>query len=204
MGGEQEGSTVPPAARAFLERHRPAQDNLGSARRDADHESRDNDDGEDDDEARDQRGDDGELEVDGHRVDGGHDVAEIAELGVPAPPIPMKNLFLALRPRAKGVNHPSVPTRAAIERHALEQHVNYAPWCPRCVQASAVMRKHPIVAGVDSLNGSYSASKTGVVKGAGEITDFDRTGNTYGMEACVSVGAVNEASQPFARPVAVP
>ena len=70
MGGEHEGSTVPPAARAFLERHRLAQDNLGSARRDADHEKRDDDDGEDDDEARDQRGDDGELEVDGHRVDG--------------------------------------------------------------------------------------------------------------------------------------
>ena len=85
MGGEQEGSTIPPAARAFLERHRPAQDNLGSARRDADHESRDNDDGEDDDEARDQRGDDGELEVDGRRVDGGHDVAEDVEPGVPAP-----------------------------------------------------------------------------------------------------------------------
>ena len=69
MGGEQEGSTVPPAARAFLERHRPAQDNLGSARRDADHENRNDDDGDDNNEAGDQRGDDGELEVDGHRVD---------------------------------------------------------------------------------------------------------------------------------------
>ncbi len=147
MGGEQDGSTIPPAARAFLERHWPAQDNLGSAGRDADHEGRDNDDGEDDDEARDQRGDDGELEGDGHRVDGGHDVAEDAEPGVPAPPIPMKNMFLAPRPRAKGVNHPSVPTRAAIQRHALEQHVNYEPWCPHCVQASALMRKHPLVAG---------------------------------------------------------
>jgi hypothetical protein len=56
----------------------------------------------------------------------------------------------------------------------------------------------------DSLNGSYSVGKTGVVKGAGELTDFDRTGNTYGMEAWVSVGAVDEGSQPFARPVAAP
>ena len=135
MGGEQEGSTVPPAARAFLERHRSAQDNLGSERRDADHERRNDDDGENDDEARDQHGDDGELEVDGHRVEGDHDVAEDAEPGVPAPPIPVKNMFLAPRPRAKGVNHPPVPTRAAIEKHALEQHVNYAPWCPHCVQA---------------------------------------------------------------------
>ena len=60
------------------------------------------------------------------------------------------------------------------------------------------------IVNVDSLNGSYSVGKTGVVKGAGELTDFDRTGNTYGMEAWVSVGAVNEAPQPFARPVAVP
>ena len=51
MEGEQEGSTVPLAARAFLERHRPAQDNLGSERRDADHERRDDDDGENDDDA---------------------------------------------------------------------------------------------------------------------------------------------------------
>ena len=147
MEGEQEGSTVPPAAREFLERHRLAQDNLGSARRDADHENRNDDDGEGDNEAGYQRGDDGELEVDGHGVDGGHDVAEDAEPGAPAPPIPEKNLFLAPRPRAKGVNHALVPTRAQIERHALEQHVNYAPWCPHCVQASALMRKHPLVAG---------------------------------------------------------
>ena len=30
----------------------------------------------------------------------------------------------------------------------------------------------------DSLKGSYFVGKTGVVKGAGELTDFDRTGNT--------------------------
>ena len=59
------------------------------------------------------------------------------------------------------------------------------------------------IVNVDSLNGSYSVGKTGVVKGAGGLTDFDRTGYTSGMEAWVSVGAVDEASQLFARPVAV-
>ena len=157
MDGEQGDSTVPPAARAFLERHRPAQDNLGSARRDADHEDRNNDDGEDDNAAGDQRGDNGELEVHGHRVGGSHDVAEDAEPGVSAPPIPEKNIFLAPRPRAKGVSHPSVPTRAQVDRHALEQHVNYATWCPHCVQASALMRKHPLVAGDSPSVPSISA-----------------------------------------------
>ena len=53
------------------------------------------------------------------------------------------------------------------------------------------------IVNVDSLNGSYSVGKTGVVEGAGEITDFDRTGNTYGMDAWVSVGAIDKVSQPF-------
>ena len=60
------------------------------------------------------------------------------------------------------------------------------------------------IVNVDALKGSYSIGKTGVVKGAGELTDFDRTGNTYGMEAWVCVGAVDKVSQPFARPVAAP
>ena len=60
------------------------------------------------------------------------------------------------------------------------------------------------IVNVDALSGSCSVGKTGVVKGAGELTDFDRTGNTYGMEAWVCVGAVGEASQLFARPVAAP
>ena len=37
------------------------------------------------------------------------------------------------RPRARGTRHPPVPTRAQVERHALEQHVNYAAWCAHCV-----------------------------------------------------------------------
>ena len=57
---------------------------------------------------------------------------------------------------------------------------------------------------VDAMRGSYSVGKAGVVKGAGELTDFDRTGNTYGMEAWVCFGAVDKASQGFVRPVAAP
>ena len=55
--------------------------------------------------------------------------------------------YLAPCPRAKGVNHPQVSTRAHIEKHALEQHVNYAPWCPHCARATALMRQHPVVSG---------------------------------------------------------
>ena len=57
---------------------------------------------------------------------------------------------------------------------------------------------------VESMKGQYSVSKTGVVKGAGELTEFDRTGNTYGMEAWVYVGTGNAVPEGFARPVAAP
>ena len=60
------------------------------------------------------------------------------------------------------------------------------------------------IVNVDAKKGSYSVGKTGAVQGAGEFTDFDRTGNTYGMEALVCVCAVDKASQPFVRPVAAP
>ena len=60
------------------------------------------------------------------------------------------------------------------------------------------------IVNVGALKGSYYVGKTCVVKGAGELTDFDRTGNTYGMEAWVCVGAVDQVSLPFARPVAAP
>ena len=102
MEGEQEGGTVPLVAREFLERHRPAQNNLGSVRRDADHETRNDNDREDDNEAGDQLGDDGELEVESPGVDGGHDVAEDAEPGVPAPPIQPKKLVLGSSPEGPG------------------------------------------------------------------------------------------------------
>ena len=47
-------------------------------------------------------------------------------------------------------------------------------------------------------------SKTGVVKGAGELIGFDRTGNTYGLEAWVYVDTGNKASEGFVWPVAAP
>ena len=57
---------------------------------------------------------------------------------------------------------------------------------------------------VDAMNGQYGVSKTGVVKGAGELTAFDRTGNTDGMEAWVYVGTGKKASEGFVRSVAAP
>ena len=56
---------------------------------------------------------------------------------------------------------------------------------------------------VDDLGGQYTVGKTGIVRGAGELTEFDRTGNTYGMEAWVYVGT-NDKAEDFARPVAAP
>ena len=57
---------------------------------------------------------------------------------------------------------------------------------------------------VDSVSGPYTVGKTGAVKGAGELTSFDRTGNTYGMEAWVFVGQNDKSSEDFARQVAAP
>ena len=60
---------------------------------------------------------------------------------------------------------------------------------------------------VEELGGRYSVSKRGDIKGAGELTGFERTGNTYGMEAWVYVGSVDAESEKamgFARPVRVP
>ena len=34
---------------------------------------------------------------------------------------------------------------------------------------------------VGDMGGSYTVGKTGIVKGAGELTASDRTGNTYGF-----------------------
>lgn len=145
MEYEQGEDRIPPAAMTFLERHRPA--GSGPARVDRNvGEDRGSDDGGDDNEARDQHDADGDLEVEAPAVTGDHEVAIDANPGLPVP-LPPKNIFLASRPRAKGVSHPPVPTRAQIDRHALEQHVNYAPWCPHCLQASALVRKHVAVTG---------------------------------------------------------
>ena len=60
---------------------------------------------------------------------------------------------------------------------------------------------------VEELGGRYSVSKRGDIKGAGELTGFDRTGNTYGMEAWVYVGSTNaedEKATGFTRPVRAP
>ena len=132
--GGDEIPTAGPAARRFLERHRPAQND------------EDNDGDDDDNEARDQGATDGELEIDGSGVEGVPAVAVGVDVEATVP-LPPKNIFLAPRPRAKGVSHPPVPTRAQVERHALEQHVNYAPWCPHCLQASALTKKHVLVTG---------------------------------------------------------
>ena len=37
------------------------------------------------------------------------------------------------------------------------------------------------IVNVGDMEGSYTVGKTGIVKGAGEITASDRTGNTYGF-----------------------
>ena len=69
----------------------------------------------------------------------------------------------APRPRAKGVTHLPVPTKAMIDKHGLEQHVNYAPWCPHCLQASAFMEKHPLVIGeslsIPTVSADFCAMK---------------------------------------------
>ena len=54
------------------------------------------------------------------------------------------------------------------------------------------------------MGGKYDVGKDGSVRGAGELVGFDRTGNTYGMEAWVYVGTGNKMNERFARPVAAP
>ena len=138
MEDEQDDGGVPPAARRFLERHRPAREGrLGSAGRDTDG---DNDNDDDDNEAGDQQEAEGELEIEGPGVGDGLDFVVDADPGVPAPP----PQHLVCRPKAKGVKHPPVATTAQVEKHALEQHVNCAPWCLHCLQASALMKTHPL------------------------------------------------------------
>ena len=49
----------------------------------------------------------------------------------------------------------------------------------------------------------YWVKKNGDVEGTGEVTKFDRTGNTYGMEAWIFVGDKN-TNEGFSRPAVVP
>ena len=51
---------------------------------------------------------------------------------------------------------------------------------------------------VNAMAKQYSVSQTGAIKGAGELTAFDRSGNTYGMEAWVYVGSDNNIPEGFA------
>ena len=57
---------------------------------------------------------------------------------------------------------------------------------------------------VDEMSGPYTVGKASIAKGAGELTAFDRTGNTCGMEAWVYVGQSDKASEGFVWPVAAP
>ena len=102
MGDEQNSGGIPPAARRFLERHRPAGDIPGRADRgiegDDDHDD-------DNNEARNQHEAEGELEVEGPEVGGGLDVVVDADPGVPLRP----TQHFAPRPRAKGAKHPPLP-----------------------------------------------------------------------------------------------
>ena len=142
MDDEQGSNEMPPDAKIFLARHRPAGNRLGSAGRDNE-EDGENDDGDDDSEANDQREADGKLRVEVLEADGDPNVAIAADPEVLAPNAQLFAPCLV----AEGVRHPPVLTRAQIDRHALDQHVNYAPWCSHCMQASALIRKHPIVIG---------------------------------------------------------
>ena len=145
MRDEQSEDRIPPAARRFLvgaasRGSRTAENMLGRADRDIG----DDDNGDEDNHrAEDQHEAEGELEVEAPGVGDSPDVAVAVNPEIPPPPSP----HFAPRPRAKGVKHPPVPTRAQIERHALEQHVNYEAWCLHCLQASALMKQHPLVTG---------------------------------------------------------
>ena len=107
MDDEQGSNETPPAANIFLEWHRPAGNRLGSAGRDNE-EDGENDVGDDDNEANDQREADGELRVEVPEADGDPNVAIAADPEVLAP---NAQLF-GPRLEATGVRHPPVLTRA--------------------------------------------------------------------------------------------
>ena len=57
---------------------------------------------------------------------------------------------------------------------------------------------------VSDVDKPYTVSKFGAVGGSGELTAFDRTGNTYGMEAWVCVDQSDKASVSFVRQAVAP
>ena len=104
MEGEQD-TEAPTLAQRFLDQHRPAV--FRTARGD----NGDNDEGNgDEDETEEPREADGGLDIDAPEINGDHTVEGNGDDRAPAPPLPPKNIFLAPRPRAKGVTHPPVPT----------------------------------------------------------------------------------------------
>ena len=112
---EQGDSHIPPAARTFLERRRPAGSGLDRVDRDIDEDGGDND-GDDDNEAREQLEADGDLGVEAPTVTGDDDVAVHAD---PEVLVPLAQLFSPC-PGATGVSHPQVRTQAQIDKHALD------------------------------------------------------------------------------------
>ena len=72
---------------------------------------------------------DEEVDMDASDRRGADEGKEVDKSRNEEPPLPMEADLAGPRPlprpRAKGVKHPVVPTKAQVERHALEQHVNY-------------------------------------------------------------------------------
>ena len=107
-------------------------------------------------------GDEIDMETEGQRAAGSEVVDEPeARQGGAEPPLPDMPAWPephpVPRPRARGVKHPQVPTKAQIAKHALEQHVNYEAWCPHCAQASALVRQHRAAAGESPETPTVSA-----------------------------------------------
>ena len=97
---EEQDEVRAPLAQRFLERHRPAV--FGSARGDSGDEGVGVDNGTEEPQEA-----DGELDVDTPEISGSRDVEGNGDEAAPAPVVlPPKNIFLARRPRAKGVSHP--------------------------------------------------------------------------------------------------
>ena len=60
------------------------------------------------------------------------------------------------------------------------------------------------IVNVSDVDKSNIVKKVGLVRGAGELTAFDQTGNTYGMKAWACVDQSDKASVGFVRPAAAP
>ena len=72
-------------------------------------------------------------------------------------------------------------------------------------ESHVIFTKHGgTIVKVGEVAGSYSVDKAGRIKGAGELTHFDRIGNTYGMEAWVHVGDRDSKAEVFSLPVVAP